>query len=237
MSNNPFEFGSPNQGEENAGEKPWERHKTDPEGTRSSKPDNEGAKAEEPSTTASIIGGLAAVVSSAVVMGLMKSQDGAYWTGVLIGGGLAGAACGLFPLLAGRALGRTNLGQWGMGVCVLAGLVGGVIGAGPVAVLFALVIALLGQPSSPGARKRGVQPIADSDDDIPVAEPVRAAPPRPRPTPPRGPVWRVTGTDAESGQVVSREIAADSEQEAAAFAALENIEVRSVERVPQEHVQ
>ncbi|WP_439625595.1 hypothetical protein [Gemmata sp.] len=231
MSNSPFEFGSPDQGGESGDAKPWERPKVN----RGAKPPDREAKPQEASTGANMVGILAAVVSSAVVTGLMKSKDGAYWTGVLIGGGLVGAACGLIPLLAGRALGRPSLAGWGMGVCVLTGLLLGVTGAGPVAVLFALVIALLGQAREPGTRRRGARPVAESDDDIPIAEPVRAAPRRQ--TANRGPVWKVTGTDTDSGQVVSREIAADTEQEAVAFASLENIEVQSVERVAPDHIQ
>lgn len=85
--------------------------------------------------------------------------------------------------------------------------------------------------------RRGARPVAEGDDDIPVAQPVRPAAPRqPRATT-RGPVWKVTGTDPGTGSVVEREVAAGSREEAVAAAVLDGLEVESAERLgdPIEH--
>jgi hypothetical protein len=88
---------------------------------------------------------------------------------MLIGGAIAGMLCGLIPLITGSKRGHQGLGLAGMMCCVLAGLLLGVIGALPTALIFLVIILSM----SPGdvrdrVRKRtgaGRNPFGDDDDE------------------------------------------------------------------------
>jgi Zn-dependent protease with chaperone function len=58
----------------------------------------------------------------------------------IIGATVAGAICGLVPLVYGLARGETGLGLAGFAACLIAGVVLGVLLAVPLAALFAWLI-------------------------------------------------------------------------------------------------
>lgn len=64
----------------------------------------------------------------------------AYTIGAFIGGAIAGALCGLAPLLVGNSRGQQQLGLIGFISCVVAGLLLGLLLAVPVALVFTIVI-------------------------------------------------------------------------------------------------
>lgn len=78
-----------------------------------------------------------------------QAQQVGYWVGVLFGGGCVGALCGILPLSLGRSRQRAGLATTGFVLCLLAGLVLGLLGAVPMMVVVSLIIVVLG----PAARK------------------------------------------------------------------------------------
>ncbi len=64
--------------------------------------------------------------------------------GAIFGGLAAGSLCGLVPSAVARSKNRAGVGNACWVVCVLAGLLGGLVFAVPVAVVCTIVIALLG---------------------------------------------------------------------------------------------
>jgi len=63
-----------------------------------------------------------------------------YAAGAILGSLLMGAGCGLLPLLVGLATQKAGLGVGGFICCVVAGLVAGIIGALPAAIIFLVII-------------------------------------------------------------------------------------------------
>jgi fructose-specific phosphotransferase system IIC component len=61
----------------------------------------------------------------------------AFVVGMVAGSLLVGVLLGLIPLILGRYLGQTRLGQLGFLISVVAGFIAGILGALPVAVGFA----------------------------------------------------------------------------------------------------
>jgi hypothetical protein len=78
----------------------------------------------------------------------------AYGWGVFAGGLIVGAIAGLLPLLYGRRSGQGKIALAGLICCIVAGLIAGAIGAVPLAVIFAIVIAIRG--------RRNVKPVPDA---------------------------------------------------------------------------
>jgi LytS/YehU family sensor histidine kinase len=81
----------------------------------------------------------------------MPTDSTAFWIGVFIGGFFMGAFCGLAPLIAGVTKHRENLGYIGFASCIVSGLLLGIMLAGPVALVFTLII-LFKQPDGPGVQ-------------------------------------------------------------------------------------
>ena len=66
-------------------------------------------------------------------------MDGRF-IGMLVGALLSGDLCGLGPLLAGRSRGRNTEGLVGFIVCIVCGLFLGIILAGPVALIWTIIL-------------------------------------------------------------------------------------------------
>lgn len=81
--------------------------------------------------------------------------DPAFLVGAMIGGLVMGVICGLWPLNAGTAKGRTTLGMVGFGVCALSGVALGCLLALPMAILFRMIIGML-PPVGPQMHDEGV---------------------------------------------------------------------------------
>jgi hypothetical protein len=88
----------------------------------------------------------------------------------VIGATIAGAICGLVPLVYGIARGETGIGLAGFAACLIAGVVLGVLLAVPLAALFAWLIwrhsreaqaARLAARERPGARPDAPTPQTD----------------------------------------------------------------------------
>jgi hypothetical protein len=75
----------------------------------------------------------------------METHPVAYWIGVLIGAFVVGCVCGLLPLLVGRRYGRAPLGIAGFFSCLGAGMLFGLFLALPVAIIFTVIIVVLGK--------------------------------------------------------------------------------------------
>lgn len=77
-------------------------------------------------------------------------------TAICMGGLVAGGLCGLLPFFLAKSEERTAWGVVSWLICILAGLVGGLLFAVPVAVLCALALLFVGAPSGyrprPGPR-------------------------------------------------------------------------------------
>ncbi|HVM62212.1 MAG TPA: hypothetical protein VMV72_15225 [Verrucomicrobiae bacterium] len=78
----------------------------------------------------------------------MDAKTTAYWIGVLAGGLVVGTLCGLIPFFVGRKKGQSTLGIAGLIVCMLSGLVLGVILALPASIIFTIVI-VFASPKAP----------------------------------------------------------------------------------------
>ena len=76
-------------------------------------------------------------------------MDPAKLAGLIVGGLVAGALCGLIPFFVGKKGGQTTLGNAGLICCIIGGAIGGIILALPVAGVFALIIAT--RPANPTA--------------------------------------------------------------------------------------
>lgn len=98
-----------------------------------------------------------------------RPNSGAFLIGALIGGTIAGAVCGLLPLLLARGRGQLPLGTAGMVSCMISGAILGLILAIPVAVIFTVVVLSRGRQAA-----RGFQPIFPQS--LPPAPPAPAAP-------------------------------------------------------------
>src|SRR5262245_63698520 len=81
----------------------------------------------------------------------------AFQMGVIMGALFAGVACGFMPLGAGYRRGRIILGCVGFGLCILAGLAGGLILALPLALILSLGIRCVPKaaPNFPTAESMG----------------------------------------------------------------------------------
>ena len=64
----------------------------------------------------------------------------AHFIGIIIGGLLMGALCGLGPLIAGRRRGFKKHGIAGFFTCVLCGGILGILLAGPVALIWTVIL-------------------------------------------------------------------------------------------------
>jgi hypothetical protein len=71
----------------------------------------------------------------------------AYKMGLLFGALGMGGLCGLLPLIIGMRKGQQGLGLTGFVVCVLCGLVLGVLLAAPAAIVFTLIIVSKARPA------------------------------------------------------------------------------------------
>jgi hypothetical protein len=69
-----------------------------------------------------------------------------FWIGILIGGAIAGAVCGLLPFFVARNYGRPTFATWSLVGCIAAGLVLGLIGAVPTAIILTVIVAIQGKP-------------------------------------------------------------------------------------------
>ena len=76
-------------------------------------------------------------------------MDPAKLAGLIFGGLVAGALCGLIPYFVGKKRWQAKLGNAGLVSCIIGGAIGGVILALPVAGVFALIIAT--RPANPTA--------------------------------------------------------------------------------------
>ena len=76
-------------------------------------------------------------------------MDPAKLAGLIVGGLVAGALCGLIPFFVGKKRGQSTLGNAGLVSCIIGGALGGIILALPVAGVFALIIAT--RPAHPTA--------------------------------------------------------------------------------------
>jgi hypothetical protein len=86
----------------------------------------------------------------------------AKFIGLIVGGLIAGALCGLIPFFVGKKRGQTTLGNAGLVCSIIGGAIGGIILALPVAGVFALIIAArpVGQtPGTPPGAPPGPGPI------------------------------------------------------------------------------
>ncbi len=77
-----------------------------------------------------------------------EQQQMTFLIGAIIGGLIAGSLCGLLPLGIGRWKNRLTLGVSGLIACTLSGAALGILLAGPVAIIFALIIVVIGEPDS-----------------------------------------------------------------------------------------
>jgi hypothetical protein len=77
----------------------------------------------------------------------------------------AGFLCGLLPLKVGMAKGRPGLAVTGMGTCILMGLIGGLLLAGPTALCFTFTILALGRlkPDQPPSLDDWSWPLTPKD--------------------------------------------------------------------------
>lgn len=73
----------------------------------------------------------------------------AKFMGLIVGGLIAGALCGLIPYFVGKKRGQTTLGNAGLISSIIGGMIGGILLALPVAGVFALIIAA--RPANPTA--------------------------------------------------------------------------------------
>jgi hypothetical protein len=106
--------------------------------------------------------------------------DAAFSVGMLIGSLVAGVVCGLLPLAVAAVRGRPDWGIKVLGICVLAGLFGGVLIAGPVALAMTAAV-LVSNPNSGAKRKPGYgawEPYSQlpQDDGFAVPVPLVASP-------------------------------------------------------------
>jgi hypothetical protein len=70
----------------------------------------------------------------------MNRNSPEFMAGLVIGSLVAGGLCGLFPLSVGLARKRTDLAIGGMLLCIVCGFCGGLLIAGPMAVIVATAI-------------------------------------------------------------------------------------------------
>ena len=77
-----------------------------------------------------------------------NSQQFGFWIGVLFGGFVAGAICGILPLVFALKKRRRGLAIASWISCVIAGLILGVILALPVAIIFTIIIVCLKKPGA-----------------------------------------------------------------------------------------
>jgi hypothetical protein len=80
----------------------------------------------------------------------MSSEQIGYLVGVIVGGLVAGAFCGLLPLVLGLKKRREILAFVGWFSCVASGFILGLILAVPVSVAFTIVLLCLRKPEEDG---------------------------------------------------------------------------------------
>ena len=64
--------------------------------------------------------------------------------GLFLGALIMGVLCGMMPLAVGRKLGRTGEGIAGFALCVVSAFFGGIVVAGPLALVLSLLLVALG---------------------------------------------------------------------------------------------
>ncbi len=75
----------------------------------------------------------------------MDPEKLGYWIGMVVGGVTAGAACGLIPFGLGKYKGRLPFRIVSLVTCMLLGVAGGVIFAGPAALILGAIVLILGK--------------------------------------------------------------------------------------------
>jgi predicted lipid-binding transport protein (Tim44 family) len=93
----------------------------------------------------------------------MTPEQIGYWIGVFFGGLVAGALCGLLPLLLGMKKQRRGLALASWISCVLSGLILGLLLAVPVASVFTVVILCLKKPEQQNAVRKFAEQGAERD--------------------------------------------------------------------------
>lgn len=76
-------------------------------------------------------------------------QQVAFWIGVLIGGLIVGALCGLLPFFVARNYERPAFATWSLIGCIAAGLILGLIAALPTAIILTVIVLIQGKPTEP----------------------------------------------------------------------------------------
>lgn len=88
----------------------------------------------------------------------------AFMIGVLIGALVVGVVCGLLPLCVGISKKRPVLGGVGFVACIGGGLVLGLLLAAPLALVFTVIIAVMGPPQTADAFARDRRRVDEYDD-------------------------------------------------------------------------
>lgn len=95
----------------------------------------------------------------------MQPDATAYLIGAIIGGLIAGALCGSIPLALGLKREKKGLATAGMICCVVGGGVLGLLLAGPLALIFSIIILCTPKPAATAGQDTGQSEFA------PPAEP------------------------------------------------------------------
>ncbi|HWE94165.1 MAG TPA: hypothetical protein VG269_09395 [Tepidisphaeraceae bacterium] len=106
-------------------------------------------------------------------LGVMAQDKTAYLVGVVFGGLVAGALCGLLPFFLAKNRNRMPLGVAAITTCAVCGLILGLLLALPVALVFTVIIVAIGPvttahgfspiypPQPPPPQQYGFPPAAD----------------------------------------------------------------------------
>jgi hypothetical protein len=116
----------------------------------------------------------------------MDSVQVGYWIGIFFGAFVAGALCGLLPLILGLRKQRRGLALASWITCVVAGLILGSILAVPVSIIFTIVILCLKKPEDRNTCDRFAEQVAEGDalNQAPEPQALQVVTPPSAPLPP-----------------------------------------------------
>jgi hypothetical protein len=81
----------------------------------------------------------------------INSNNPAFWIGVVIGSLVVGTACGSLPFFLAKSRNRLPLGTAALVSCIVSGAILGLLLALPVAIIFTIIILVMGsQREAPG---------------------------------------------------------------------------------------
>src|SRR5687768_10597125 len=80
---------------------------------------------------------------------LPPDQQVPFLIGAIIGAIAVGTICGLLPFFLAKSRGRMGMGIAALGCCIVGGFILGILAAGPLMILFAIIVLLVPRAETP----------------------------------------------------------------------------------------